>query len=759
MGKQYKKNNMKHLKELTLVAAAITTMEACNDKLVFEEGYIGRDETTAGNCEMTEHTLLQFGRISDPQLSPDGKTVIYGVSYISERENRSCRNLFSCNADGSGKRQLTACAQSIYNARFSPDGNSIYFIQGDQIWKADFKDGNICGKVQVSDVSRGVSGFKISPDGKNILYISTVPGRVKGPSDIDPALDKAQAYITDDLMYRHWDHWTTETPRTFVAELSGEKITDNNSHDILGDGNEGIELPSEPFGGEEQFSWSPDSRHIAYSCRKLTGREYAFSTNTDIFIYDLVTNLTLRVTDGGGYDTDPAWSPDGEHLAWISMARDGYEADMQRILVADIKKDPRADEVNGLCLSVAGIREVSGGLDADASGLFWSKDSKRIYFNAVVQARGGIFCAFAQKGDTNCVRRITPESWMNNFGQVYSEEDGMNGTLELLASYESMMFPTELCRVLIGEKDSSVVNITCENDHILNTLPNITQEEVWLPTADESKLHCWVLYPPMFDSSKVYPAIEILNGGPQTSLDQSWSYRWNFRLMASKGYIVVLPNRHGDSGFGQQWKEQISGDYCGLNMKDYLIAARYIKSKPYTGKLAAAGASYGGYSAYMMEGLGGEIFDCIIAHAGIFSEKDLWFTTEEMWFPNWDNGGLMKYYKTGDKIGPDKDGITFGGIQQAGAPYSKNAKTVKHYSLSPDTMVTKWRTPILCMHGMMDFRIPYTQGMAAFNAARMMGVPARLVVFPEENHWILQPQNSLLWHKEFYSWLEKWTRE
>jgi len=740
-----------------LIATAIFTMEACN-KLVLEDGYIGRNDSQIEDGAMTEHTLLQFGRVSDPQLSPDGSKILYGISYTSEAENRSCRNLFICNTDGSGKTQLTGYAKSVSNARFSPDGSEIYFIQDSQVWKVAFDDKNlrVGKKEKVSDVKRGVSGFKISPDGQLIAYISSIPGRVKGPTDIDPALDKAQAYITDDLMYRHWDHWVTETPRTFISTLCNGIVTEDNSFDILGGEDPTIELPFEPFGGEEQLSWAPDSRHIAYSCRKLTGRQYAFSTNTDIFIYDIVSGIELRVTDGGGYDTDPVWSPDGNQLAWISMARDGYEADQQRILVADIIKEPRAEEINGLSIGVAAIREISGGLEGDASGLCWAKDGKKIYFNTVEQAKGAIFCAYPVKGDTTSVHRLTPSNWINNFGAVFSEEQNEDGGLKLLASYESMMFPSELCCVYIAPTDSSIVNLTHENDHILEQLDSVDVKEVWLTAADRSKLHCWVLYPPRFCEGKVYPAIEVLCGGPQSCIGLGWSYRWNYRLMAQKGYVVILPNRHGDSGFGQQWKEQISGDYPGLNMQDYLSAARYIKSMPYVGKLAAAGASYGGYSAYMLEGLGNGIYDCIIAHSGIFSERDLWFTTEEMWFPNWDNGGLTKYYYTGESIGPDKDGIIFGGIQQAGAPYSKSPKTVKHYEASPDLMVTKWKTPILCIHGMMDFRIPYTQGMAAFNAARMMGVPSRLVIFPEENHWILKPQNSILWHEEFYAWLERW---
>ena len=305
---------------------------------------------------------------------------------------------------------------------------------------------------------------------------------------------------------------------------------------------------------------------------------------------------------------------------------------------------------------------------------------------------------------------------------------------------------------------NSYSRISGENDHIFSQLKSISEESVLVETVDHKQMQCWVIYPPEFDENKVYPAIEIVLGGPQGSNSQDWSYRWCYRLMAQQGYIVILPNRRGTTAFGQEWKEQISGDYCGLNMQDYLSAGRYIKSKPYVGKLACVGASYGGYSAYMLEGLHGDLFDCFIAHAGIFDEKQLWFTTEEMWFANWDNGGLTEYAYEEGQMGPKGDGVTFGGMQQAGSPYASTPKAQRHYANSPSSMVTKWHTPILCIHGMMDYRIPYEQGMAAFNAAQMMGVPSKLLVFPEENHWILQPQNSLYWHREFYSWLDRWMR-
>ena len=705
------------------------------------KGYVGRSEVNIQNGVMTPEVLLSLGRMSDPQLSPDGSRILYGVSWNDIAENRSCRNLWLCNTDGSGNVQLTRYAKSVSCARWSSDGKSIFFIQGGQIWKAPLAGNKLGKKVKLSEVPAGVSEFKLSPDQDKLIYLSTVKNpKLQQPTDSDPALDKAKAYATEDLMYRHWDHWVTETPRSYVAVLSGAPITPDNSLDILGD--EPWELPAEPFGGAEQLDWAPDGRHIAYSCRKLAGKQYAFSTNTGIYVYDLLTGETVAVKADGGYDTDPVWSPDGKHLAWISMPRDGYEADAQRIMVCDVEA---VSDPEGQCfgLSFGPARQLAASLDRDAAGLVWHDGE--LYFNALIDGVQAIFKVDMEDNLT----RLTPPEWPCDFFTPF----GFEGD-RLLTSYYSLHFPLEL--VAVDLKAQKYDPITGVNAHIFAALDDVTTESVMVPTVDGKQMQCWVMYPPQFDPSAKYPAIEIVLGGPQGTNSQDWSYRWCYRLMAQQGYIVIMPNRRGTTAFGQEWKEQISGDYPGLNMQDYLSAGRYIKSQPYVGKLACVGASYGGYSAYMLEGLHGDLYDCFIAHAGIFDEENLWYTTEEMWFANWDNGGLTEYAYTPGEQGPRGDGVTFGGMQQAGAPYASTPKAQRHYANSPKSMVTKWHTPILCIHGMMDYRIPYEQGMAAFNAAQMMGVPSKLVIFPEENHWILQPQNALYWHRTFFDWLDRW---
>ncbi len=728
---------MKHLKMLAAAAAGCVTVMSCNET-VQGPSYIGPAEIEVNDGKMTTEIMLSLGRVSDPQLSPDGNLILYRVGYTSVAENRTCGNIFVCAPDGSGKTQLTREGSGVSNARWIDGGKKIAFLKEGQIHVAPFS-GNSLGKaVKMSSVPRGISEFSVSPDGSHVLYVSTVPSDVKTAIDVDPRLDKASAYITEDLDYRHWDHWVTELNHSYVAPWKAG-INEANSVDILGGADVKFELPLAPHSGIEQLSWSPDGKMIAYSCKKLTGREYAFSTDTEIYVYDLATGKTSMISMGGGYDTDPVWSPDGSRIAWLSMARNGYEADKTRLMCADVTVSGDGSA------AFSGITDLTGGFKYNAAGPVWAPDGSEVYFNALAEGVQGIFSASADG-----VTRHTPEDdWFDYNSPFAVLSDGT-----LLASYCSMDFPTELVSV----RDGAHSQITKENERLLGQLAAHKTEKRYVKTVDGKDMLTWVLFPPQFDETKTYPVIEIFLGGPQGTLSQSWSTRWNYRLMAAQGYIVVLPNRRGTTAFGQDWTEQISGDYIGLNMQDYLAAARMIKAEPYAGKIAGVGASYGGYSVYYMAGIHDGTFDCFVAHAGIFDEQYMYYTTEEMWFPNWDNGGLTEYAYAPGQTGPAGDGVTFGGIQQAGSPWSNAPKARRHYSNSPAANVTKWNTPILCIHGMNDFRIPYDQGMAAFNSARMMGVPAKLVVFPEENHWILQPQNSVLWHEELFGWVDRWCK-
>ena len=744
--------------------------------VIDSEGFIGKSEIVIKDGHMTPEALLAFGRISDPQVSPDGKHIMYGVSYTSVEENRSVRNLYVCNLDGSGNQLLTRSGKSIANARWSADGKHIAFLMGGQIYSAPISctDGTwaLGEPVKVSDVPAGVGEFKLSPDQKKVMYISYVKSHVDKPVDRHADLDKATAYVSDDLMYRHWDHTVLEIPHTFIADFDfgGSEITPDNSVDILAGEAELYELPTEPFGGLEQLSWSPDGRFIAYSCRKLVGKKYAFSTNTDIYIYNVKTGECARVEcSANGYDTDPVWRPDGKYLAWISMERDGYEADKQTLVVAWADYSTVNKDGSGVPSIIYPDKTTS--FKYNVSAPVWSDDSQDIYFSSLVEGIQSIWVwHYGPNGVETYMERITGEDMWYDFGSPFHIKNNEDGSKTLLTTWCSMDFPTELVRVdftnrdLVNPTKATYTQITHENEHILSQLAEHETEARWLDTVDGKKMLTWVLYPPHFDPLKEYPAITICLGGPQGTLSQGWSYRWNYRLMAAQGYVVVLPNRRGTTAFGQEWTEQISGDYPGLNMQDYLVAAKTVKAEPYVGKMAACGASYGGYSVYYLCGTHGDVFDAFIAHAGIFNEEHMYMTTEEMWFPNFDNGGLHEASfdpRVGTAecpVGPAGDGVTFGGIKQGGSPWSNLPKTERHYRLSPHKLVCNWHTPLMVIHGGMDYRVPVDQGMAAFNAAQMMGVPSRLLIFPDENHWILKPQNAMMWHREYFSWLDSWCK-
>ena len=747
---------------LAALATGVITLMKKSQKTQ-EEGFIGKSDIVVGNGHMTPEVLLAFGRLSDPQVSPDGKHILYGVSYTSVKENRSVRNLYICNIDGSDNQMITKSGKSIANARWSNDGKHIAYIKGGQIWTAEvgLKKGRwtLSDERQVSNVPAGVGEFKLSPDQNKVMYISYVKSHVDKPADRHTDLDKATAYVSDDLMYRHWDHTVLEIPHTFIADFDfgGSEITPDNSVDILAGEAELYELPTEPFGGLEQLDWSPDGKFIAYSCRKLVGKKYAFSTNTEIYIYDVETGTCQVIDMKGGYDTDPVWSPDGSKIAWISMERDGYEADKQRLMVTEIEAGADGKVVIGTPV------DATADFKYNVSGPVWTEDSKGIYFAALAEGIQGIFEA-VEGAEGWHVRRLTAEDSWYDFGSPFHVVSGEDSEITLYATWCSIDFPTELVAVKYSDNGVEYTPVTHENDHILSQLAEHETEARWLDTVDGKKMLTWVLYPPQFDSSKTYPAITICLGGPQGTLSQGWSYRWNYRLMAAQGYVVVLPNRRGTTAFGQEWTEQISGDYPGLNMQDYLVAAKTLKAEPYVDKMAACGASYGGYSVYYLCGTHGDVFDAFIAHAGIFNEEHMYMTTEELWFPNFDNGGLHEASfdpRVGTAecpVGPADDGLTFGGIKQGGSPWSTEPKAVRHYKLSPHNLVCNWHTPLMVIHGGMDYRVPVDQGMAAYNCAQMMGVPSRLLIFPDENHWILKPQNAMMWHREYFRWLDQWCK-
>ncbi len=709
-----------NFKPIIAMAAATALLASCCSGSGSNDGatLITKQSIDVPDGRLTPEIMHQLGKVSDPQLSPDGSKILYGVSYTSIEQNRSNRELFVMNADGTNNTQLTSTPKGEANARWINGGAQIAFLRGGNMWVMDANGAN---EKQVTGIE-GMDAFEFSPAEDKIMYISNVKACIK-PTDVYADLPQSSARTIKDLMYRHWDHFVEEIPHTFVAEFNGNNLS--GSKDIL-DGAP-YELPTLPFGGLEQLSWSPDGKFIAYSCRKVTGKEYAFSTNTDIYLYNVATGETENLTEGMmGYDTDPKFSPDGKKLAWVSMERNGYEADKKRLFVMDMAERSK--------------KELTTDYKYNVESVTWAPDGEKIYFNSCVNALTALFevdvnkdcsAVYKHRADEptdevhfgNGVRRITADDQWFDFDGVQVAGD------KLITTNKCMLRPAEIVAVNIN--DGAVTQLTFENQETLAKLNVPTIEQRWMKSVDGKKLHTWIIYPPKFDKTKKYPAILMCLGGPQGTISQGFSTRWNYGLMAHQDYIVILPNRRGTTAFGQEWCEQISGDYCGLNIQDYLTAVDNMKKEPYVGKVAATGASYGGYSVYYLAGVHQNRFSALIAHAGIFNQEQMYMMTEEMWFPKWDNGG---------------------------APWDNNPTAKRHYANSPHKLLKNWNTPILITHGEMDYRVPVEQGMAAFNAAQMMGVPSEMILFPEENHWILRPQNSVHWHRAFFEWLDKYCK-
>lgn len=666
---------------------------------------IGKATPEIRNGIMTPELLHSFGRVGSVVVSPDKTHLLYQVTYVSIPQNKTNAELFIMKSDGTEKKQLTITNTQESNPQWIDNGKKIAFLSNEtgtsQIWTIN-PDGG--GMTQISDVNDGIDGFTFSPDGMKVLFIRNVKNSTK-PGERYPDLPEASGRVVDDLMYKHWDHWVESVPHPFVADVSGNKLT--NIKDLLE--GEPYESPMAPFGGMEQLAWSPDGKIIAYTSRKKTGKEYALSTNSDIYFYNLESGETRNMTEGmEGYDVNPQFSPDGHAIAWQSMERDGYESDKNRLFVMDL---------------TSGVKTyVTENFDYNTDAFVWNSDNKTIWMVAPVQGTTQLY-----KADIT-TREITPvTSGMHDYTSVAL------GNARLIAKRQSLSQPTEIYSVDIDTGEAT--DLSQENKEMLAALKMGKVEERWIGTTDGKQMLTWVVYPPDFDPAKKYPTLLYCQGGPQSMVSQFWSYRWNLQMMAANGYIVVAPNRRGLPGFGQEWLEQISGDYGGQNMKDYLSAIDALAKEPYVDetRLGCTGASYGGFSVYWLAGNHEGRFKAFLSHAGIFNLEAQYLETEEMWFANWDMGG--PYWDKG------------------------NATAQRTYANSPHRFVDRWDTPIMITHGEKDYRILASQGMMAFNAAQLRGIPSRMLIFPDENHWIAQPQNGVLFQREFFRWFDRWLKE
>ena len=714
---------------VTVALLAIGTVNAAND-------VIGKSNIKLKSPLMTPEALWAMGRIGSVEASPDGKQVVYQVGYYSVKQNKSHQVICIMNSDGTNQRQLTTSAQSETDPTWL-DASTIAFNTGGEIWtmKADGSD-----RHQLTKTDGKVEGFKFSPDRQHVIIVKSMPFHEvikKNPDD----LPKATGRRVTDLMYRHWDHYVESIQHPFLYTLSNGQWTEEG--DILKD--EPYECPMEPFGGVEQLAWSPDSKTIAYTCRKKKGVDYAVSTDSDIYLYNIGTRETKNLCKpegyvapkvdpshtmatqtvnsqqaNNGYDQNPQFSPDGRYIAWQSMARDGYEADLNRLCVYSL--------ADGSKRYVNWKSDVDAFCWAPATGKKEKSTDAEFYFISVWHGCANMYSA-SKKGE---ITQLT-ETW-DDWTSLQMANNGQ----QILATRQSLSTPTEIFIVTPPTKKqgTKTVQISVENKHILDQLTFGKVQQYWVPTTDGKKELVWVVLPANYEEGKKYPTLLFCEGGPQSPVSQFWSYRWNFQIMAANGYVVVAPNRHGLPGFGQEWKEEISGDWTGQCMDDYLSAIDFAAdSLPFVDRdrLGAVGASFGGFSVYYLAGHHNKRFKAFISHDGAFNLESMYTDTEEVFFSNWEYDD---------------------------AYWNKNrtARAAKTYENSPHRFVDKWDTPILCIHGEKDYRIVYNQGMGAFNAARLRGIPAELLIFPDENHWVLKPQNGILWQRTFFDFLNKWLK-
>ena len=721
------------LSRISIGQLLLTCLLVCAPAFYMVGQQVAEPEVVVGQAEaavpthMTAELLMKLGRLGEASVSVDGKKIAYSVRHYDVEQDKGRSSLHVLDLTNSVDTIAVADWPSLNSIQWgnTDAGERIFFVgkppaasdENDdakseekddsvpQAWSLDIATNS---RVQLTSHKDGIANLKVSPAGKHIAFTLDVK-MDKEVSEIYADLPKATGRIIDNLMYRHWNAWHDyKYSHLQVASLDGENGIAGESRDLM----DGIkaDCPVPPFGGAEQFNWSPDGKEIAFTMKNV--ERWAESTNSDVYVVNIEGNTPPKNITGGmeGYDNDPTYSPDGKYLAFQLMKRAGFESDKNRIMLVD--RD------NGQ------IRDLTEGLDQTSHGIKWRPDSKGILFASEFRGANQLFEIAL---DSPAAKQVSEGRF--NWGLVAIMPDGKSA----LVSQMSMLRPNELG--LLNLADGTYAIASHINDGIYKNLELPKIEERWVDATDGEKIHCWVIHPPDFDpaADKKWPMLTYFQGGPQGQIGQWFSYRWNFHLMAAQGYVVLAPNRRGLPGFGRQWNDQISGDWGGQAMKDILSATDDMIQEPYIDdkRVAGVGASFGGYTAYWMMGHHRDRFCTLIAHCGVFNLESMYGSTEELFFVNWDMGG----------------------------PYWKSNEVQEAYNqFSPHRLVGKWNTPLLVIHGEKDFRVPVTQGMEAFTAAQVQGIPSRFLYFPDEGHWVQKPQNSVLWQRVFYEWLDQYCK-
>ncbi|HXS35665.1 MAG TPA: S9 family peptidase [Flavipsychrobacter sp.] len=652
---------------------------------------------------MTPELLWSLKRVSADGISNDGKQLFYSARQYDIKTEKSTLHHYTLGiADGRKYEWSTPGGKNIIQR----DREAWYAIDDKTLYRSTNNGGTW---EAVYNGLENADNVKVSPNGKYVAFSKDVLVKPMLGSDIYPDLPKTTAKVYTDLDYRHWDTWEDgKFSHIFIASIK----KNGTATDIMP--TEPYDCPQKPDGGPEDLVWAPDSKGLIYVCKKRFGKEYALSTNTDLYYYDLKSGNTVNWTVGMmGYDTQPEFSHDGKRIAWTGMAHDGYESDKNDLYVMDLG-NPTVWKIN-----------VTDDWDGTVESFKWSNNGNKIFFTAPWRGTVQLF-------EVNIPAKLVSKKSKLEIRQVTDGKFDVTGIVgdagnELVVSRTDMNHASELFAVNTSNGDMRA--LTHENDGVYSSIKLSKTVMKYVTTTDGKKMGVWVIYPPDFDSTKKYPTLLYCQGGPQSALSQFYSFRWNFQLMAAQGYIVVAPNRRGMPGWGVKWNEEISKDWGGQPMQDYLSAIDDMSNESYVDKnrLGCVGASYGGYSVYMLAGIHNNRFKTFIAHDGLFDLKSWYGTTEEMWFPNWDIGGA----------------------------YWENPQPKSYEKFNPSNYVDKWNTPIMIVQGGIDYRVPVEQGLEAFQAAQLRGIKSKLLYLPNENHWVLHAQNAIAWQREFFKWLEE----